>query len=295
MNVRPVVFFGSYRLSSFKLGGLYPVEALRRMGINARTGEKVPAASLRDAILVYVKERIPADLRSLKILGNRIVIDIRDNPINPDGALNPEFVGRDVADLLIFPNRALHDAFVAIRPTGSRCKVLYGFADPEITLSLERHGIHNTGELRACYFGFPDNLDAVLLASARGIVPIEKIPLTDADFRRHLPRLGRYNLHVDLRPRVADTLYKPLTKVLIAAECRSNIIIERSPRALELLPADYPFLVDGNDAAAAFKRARALFGTPAWDRSLAVMERIRQEYSFEQHMRELLSILGRFS
>lgn len=294
-KIRRTVFFGSYRLSSFKLGGLYPIEALNRMGLHARSGEKVPPESLRDAILVFVKEELPPDLRPFKARGNRIVVDMRDNHIHADGALNPGFVGRDVADRLIFPNQAVRDAFLAIGQTESRCDVLYGFADPEITRSLLDHGIRNYRELRGCYFGFSENLDAGLLGAARGAVPMEQIPLTETDFERHLPRLGACNLHVDLRPLASDNLYKPLTKVLIAAECRSNIIIERSSRSLELLPEDYPFLVDGHDAASAFQRARALFGTAAWHQALAVMERIRQAHSFQNHMHALLGMLEELS
>src|SRR3989338_7463780 len=93
------------------------------------TGWNVPPEDLRNSILVYVKHGIPANIKEIKANGNKIIVDMQDNFIEEDGALNPDFIGRDVADCLMFPNQALLDKFLSIKPTTSKCQIFYGFCD----------------------------------------------------------------------------------------------------------------------------------------------------------------------
>lgn len=286
---RPVYFFGAYELSSFKLGAAYPIAGLRRLGIEAASGHGVPVEALRDSILVFVKREIPETLERLGRNGNRIVVDMRDNFARAHGGLDPDFVARDVADLLIFPNRALRDHFLSIRPTSSRCEVAYGYADLAVRALFERDPPPERRALRGCYFGFPKGLGE----EARSLRDdVEVVPLTEHDFDRQLPRLREFDLHVDWRPPGDDRLYKPLTKILIAAECRSNVLVARAPRVLEILPEDYPFLAGDGEARATFERARAAFGTAEWSRALEIMEEVRTRHSFERHLARLVELLA---
>ncbi|MCI5142442.1 MAG: hypothetical protein D3909_12145 [Candidatus Electrothrix sp. ATG1] len=191
--IRPVYIFGSYNLCSFKLGGYYLLHALTQMGIESYSGEYVDARTLRDAILVFVKENIPENLEELKNNNNKIIIDMRDNFILENGALHPDFIGRDIADYLIFPNRALLDKFLSINDTTSNCVVLYGFADPAITSFFRRKGYKKISRLQYCYFGLSHNLHLKYLENIPDPSCIELIPLTESNFEECMERLHEFN------------------------------------------------------------------------------------------------------
>jgi len=295
-KIKPVYFFGKYKVLSFKIGALYLIETLKRMGVNAASGQNIRAESIHDSILVFVKENIPKNLAALKANGNKIIIDMHDNFILPDGALNPDFIGRDIADYLIFPNQALLNAFLSLKPTTSKCVVLYGYADPQITAFFQANGYQKFNELKCCFFGYPWNLDLQMLNVLHGPSEVGVIPLTQDNFEKVLPKLKSCNMHIDyFRPNEVDYLYKPLMKILIAAECRSNIIIKKTPRILELLPEDYPFLVEGNNVESVMRKAHTLFNTPMWEKSLETMDRIRETYTFRSHMNKFVTLLESLS
>lgn len=294
-RIKPVYFYGSYDLSSFKIGGIYPLEALKMMKIKVYSGWNVPPEDLKNSILVFVKHRIPANIREIKANGNKIIIDMQDNFIEKDGALNPDFIGRDVADYLLFPNRALLNKFLSIKPTTSKCLVFYGFCDPAIAAIFKRKGKLSLQGLKCCYFGFKFNLSLDKISQAEKIFKIEVIPLTEFNFNQWVEHLRHFNLHIDLRPVSDDNLYKPLTKLLIAAECRSNILIERSARVLEILPEDYPYLIENNDLESAMRRVKETYGTPVWDKALEMMADVCEKHSFNDHMQRFIQLLKSLS
>lgn len=295
LSIKPVYFYGSYGLSAFKIGGTYPLEALKMLKARVYSGWNVPLESLKDSILVFVKHGIPANIKEIKAHGNKIIVDMQDNFIEKDGALRPDFIGRDVADYLIFPNQALLDKFLSIKPTTSKCLVFRGFCDPAISAIFKRKKTLLLRELKCCYFGFKLNLSLDKIAETEKIFKVDMIPLTEFNFNQCVEQLRHFNLHVDLRPVNADSMYKPLMKVLIAAECRSNILIEKSPRVLEILPADYPYLIENNDLGSAMRRVKESYGTPVWDKALGEMADIREKYSFNNHMHRFVELLKNLS
>ncbi len=292
-DMRPVYFYGNFKLSSFKLGGTYIIEGLKLRGIRACSGHRVPVERVRDAIVVFVREKIPRDLAAIRANNNAIVIDMRDNFIEEWGALRSDFVGRDAADCLIFPNEALKKAFLAAGPTSARCKVLYGFADPRIATFFAGAGYASLDGPRCCYFGFSQNLDKAMVDSQQARERVNVIPLTEKNFDTCVPMLRDFNLHLDVRP--SDNQYKPLTKVLIAAECRSHIIMRESPRVLELLPAHYPFLFRGDGLGEAIRLAYEAFRTPRWDKALRAMDSVRERHSYSHHLDRFVQILEELS
>ena len=294
-HIKPVYFYGSYDLSSFKITGAYPLEALKMLKVKAYSGWNVPPEDLKNSILVFVKRGMPASIKKIKANGNRIIIDMQDNFIENDGALNPNFIGRDVADYLLFPNQALLDKFLSIKPTTSKCLVFHGFCDPVISAIFKKKKKSFLPGLRCCYFGFKFNLSLDKIGQAEKIFKIEVIPLTESNFNQWVEQLRHFNLHIDLRPVSEDNLYKPLTKVSIAAECRSNILIEKSARVLEMLPEDYPYLIENNDLETAMRRAKETYGTPVWDRALEMMADVREKYSFSNHMQKFIGLLQSLS
>lgn len=293
--IKPVVFFGGYRLTSFKLGGLYPVAALKQMGLRAASGRDRSIEKIKNTILVTIRRNHLGDLRLLKTKNNKIIVDVRDNYYDEDGVFNPDFFGRDAADYIIFPSQVLLDRFLTLGPTSSACEVLHGYADPAITCFFEKQGYRQFNRLHCCYFGFDFNLDVQRIKELGNNFSVTQIPLTENNFNQYVSRLKNYNMHIDLSPARDASLYKPLTKVLIAAECRSNIMIRKTPRVLELLPADYPFLIEDDDIASVMERAAAMVGTPEWQDALSVMDDIRKACAFRNHIKKLIRILEALS
>ena len=294
-HIKPVYFYGSYNLSAFKIGGIYPLEALKMLKVKAYSGWHVPPEDLKNSILIFVKHGIPVNIKKIKDNGNKIIVDMQDNFIESDGALNPDFVGRDVADYLLFPNQVLLDKFLSIKPTTSKCLVYYGFCDPAIALISKRNKKLPSQGLKCCYFGFKLNLSLDKISQAEKIFKVNMIPLTEYNFNHLVNQLPQYNLHIDLRSVNNDSLYKPLMKILIAAECRSNILIERTPRVLEILPKDYPYLIDHSDLESAMRCAKETYGTPVWDKALEIMADVREKYSFNNYMQGFIELLNSLS
>jgi hypothetical protein len=82
---------------------------------------------------------------------------------------------------------------------------------------------------------------------------------------------------------------------LIAAECRSNIITRKTPRVLELLPNDYPLLIENDNIEDAIETAHSIYNTDAWEYALSVMGKIRDNCSLINHINKYIKILDDLS
>ncbi len=294
-RIKPVFFFGNYRLASFKLGGVYLIEALKQMGINAKPGKYRSSKKIHGSILVTIKKKYIKNLQTLKNNNNKIIIDVRDNYFEDDGIFNPNFFGRDLADHILFPHQALLDKFLSIAKTDSVCTVLHGYADPAISYFFKKKGYREFNQLQSCYFGSDYNLDINRIENSHNGFSLTQIPTSVYSFNQYITRLRNFNMHIDLNPVHEDCLYKPLTKLLIAAECRSNIIIKKTPRILEILPSDYPFLIEGDSLENVLEKANTIYNTPEWNDALSVMDDIRETYSFNNHVKKFTDILKELS
>ncbi|MDJ1007686.1 MAG: hypothetical protein QNJ13_07640 [Paracoccaceae bacterium] len=113
--------------------------------------------------------------------------------------------------------------------------------------------------------------------AVRARITVEHIETT-ADADRTIGRLPGYNLHYAIRNRTrwqAD-VYKPFTRGIVAAICRSNIVVLKDTHDVsEFLGDDYPYLCtsrDTDEVIAVLDRAARDFGGSAWD---AALERMR--------------------
>ena len=147
--------------------------------------------------------------------------------------------------------------------------LLLHHADPRLT-ALEFSG---RNAFAALYLGYLPNLR--LPPDLEGQLTRMHVYST-RDMNTYLSRLPGFNFHYAVRdvPPAPDGLrvYKPFTKGLTAAACRSNILVNRDvDDATDFLGEDYPYLIDDADPARAtetFARARAEFGSPRWAEGL---------------------------
>lgn len=280
-KTKPVYFFGRYDLLSFKLGGSYLIEGLKTAGITAAPGYCVPIENIRDSILVFIKTFPAADHSFLKKNGNKIIFDAHDSY---DGLLKPAFNLTEFADYIIFPNQNIRNQILSLGKELPANVVLYGYADPAVSLFFLKNGYKTLDCIKCCYFGKKRNLDVKKLRGLRLKIPVTILPNSSDG----LNELHLFNTHIDLRKHEEDSLYKPLTKILVAAECASNIIIEKTPRVLELFPQDYPFFVSHGKNYSTIKN---LFNTAEWKYALSIMAAIRERYTFRSHVMSIIKIL----
>ncbi|MCX8082791.1 MAG: hypothetical protein N3D17_05295 [bacterium] len=284
-DIKPVYFFGPYKSISFKLGGSYILEALRQSGIKAYSGYYTNVDSIYDSIVVIV-QRISEeiDVMKLKKNGNRIIFDIHDAY-----CLWKEETYRliDIADFIIYPNRTLVDEIS--KDKKKTYTVLYGYADPAIYILFREKKYKNFDTIKCCYFGYKRNAEMKILNKLQKEISLTLLPSS----LESIKKLTDFNMHIDVRKDKVkdDILYKPLTKILIAAECNSNIIVEKTPRTLEILPEDYPFFISKDKIEEDIKRIKSLFGTEKWRYGLSVMADIRNKYTFSYHLQSFIKIL----
>lgn len=288
-NIKPVFFLGRYNKLSFKLGGLYIIEGLREYGIKAFSGYYMPEKNIRNSIVVIVRNLYGKfDILKLKEKGNIIVFDIRDGYSAILKDVNHLI---DLSDCLIFPNSCFLNEMLKRKKTLPKSVVLYGYADPAISALFHRGWYKTFEDITLCYFGDIANVDFKILGILQREIPVEIIPAT----LENMNKLVNFNMHIDIRKNKEDDLFKPLTKILIAAECDSNIIIEKTPRTLEILPDDYPFFISRNNIEEETKRIKSLFNTEEWKYGLSVMADIRKKYTFRNHIQSFIKILEELS
>ncbi|WP_209428406.1 hypothetical protein [Pararhodobacter sp. SW119] len=149
----------------------------------------------------------------------------------------------------------------------------------------------------AVYLGLPANA-AIPETLSDDIEIIEVVRNQDMD--RAMGELGRHNFHYAVRPDPAKTLrrtYKPFTKGVTAAACRSNILVNRQvDDAVEFLTPDYPYLLESNapeHVVEGFRKAQEEFGGPEWHRGLEIMRSVRERVSGPAQARQFAAIVTR--
>ena len=204
-----------------------------------------------------------------------------------------------------------YDFHIAASETGRRAIVAMLAADglpsgqaPFVSTWFQRHDqrlddlrFQDTDRLAAVYLGEPCHAEIPPTISDL----ITSIP---ARYSRHIERavsvLGQYNFHFGVRPSEAPVLrriYKPFTKGITAAACRSNILINRQvDDATEFLGPDYPYLLDSNAPAhveEGFRKAHEEFGGSEWHRGLEIMRSVRDRVSPSVQVRQFTDIVTR--
>jgi hypothetical protein len=279
---RPVLFVKYYDKGSTVMGADQMSEALRALGVDARSVHVADIGDAKGAILVFIKTSDWLDLRRARRRGNTVILDVQDTVCFKRRIKNAR-----LWQGLIFKSRRALEDFATDR---AESVVLYHQWDP-------RYRPHQAGlaELKVAYLGHR--------RSWKRWGEIPGVTCIDEDALRAAGRYGDlmtaaldFNCHLSIREERREFLYKPNAKVSTAAACDVNLITTPDEISVELLGEDYPYYTDADDAsiARALDRARATLGGPVWQQGLRRMAEVRERTRIERIARDYVDYFRRF-
>ncbi len=254
----------NYRGSSISRG-IQICKGLYDRGVRCQVISPSVINSIKHSTVVVVKE-LSNYITTLKGNGNTIIYDIVDNDKVWQNGLG-RFI--NAIDAVIFPNDKLFSEWSK-----------KGFITQKHTAVIEHHGDYRFTPNCA------EKFNAVCICTSTQIPPevhacgIDCI--TEENGWEGLFDLAKpYNLHIGVYNCNDTAQNKPATKLVTAAACRANIILQRTSAHLKLLP-EYPYYVDDAcEIPAMYAKCKADYGTQAWDDALALIEKVRQKTTIQ--------------
>lgn len=213
----------------------------------------------RNGVVVFVKVVDFDIMKKAKSLGNTIVYD----PIDRFCSGFRAAIFSDLVDIVIVPNKICIRYYSSIF-TNAEFVVIPHQWDQRLTSESSQDS------LRTGYIGEELNL---VDRRYKG----EKV--TKAD--EMIPAASRFNLHLSLNLRDARYInLKPATKIATAAAVGANVVAFPDPSALEILPAEYPYYVNGrDDPMRVLADAEQSFGSATWQRGREMMAAVKERTS----------------
>ncbi len=244
---------------SYFLRGIQMADVLNRLGIHAEVWLK-DMVSMRpppeDAVIFSIKNLAMCNMGEvLKRRGNKIVFD-------PIDTFCGEFSQKDyhLPDAVIYPNLGAMTKFHDLFPNASISRVIHHHWDTRIK-GRTAHGLR---------FGYVGTRESCLYLDDLEVPYITK---------RCNPRTFMFpSCHLSIRqPGTPEWLYKPATKVAIAAAVGANIITTRDPSVVELLGDNYPYYTDGTveSAMETVEWVKRSYGGETWRDGLRMMEKVK--------------------
>src|SRR6185503_2535530 len=270
---RDVVFVKYYQKGSTDIAADQMTVALQRHGIAARSVFASELATVRDAVLVFIKRADLLDLLAARARGNALVVDVHDTIVFRRGVR-----WSALYDGMIFRNQRGCADFGRGRP--GAVVIPHHWDD--------RYSPHRAplDRLRLCYIGerrsFPEEWE-----------PLPSVELVVDDW---FGRAAAFNSHLSMRRPGREMLYKPNLKVATAAVCEAVLITTRDASAVEHLGEGYPFYCgpERDEVVAAIRRAETQVGGAAWQEALAILAEVKRRTSLERITELYVDYLQRF-
>lgn len=252
-----IYFYTEGETPAFDLRGRQVSSYLNLIGIES---ECIDHTDIKDSTVIVVKWLTPAKLRKLRNNGNRVILDVLDTfcyKRYPHQIVSISFV-----DGVITCSEMVRDYFHPWMPKAMM--VIPHHWDSRLMDHAE-----DTETFAIGYFGDKMNHE---FKKTKNVIPIYE------DF---LEKAFKFKCHFSVRKQgTAQSLFKPATKVALAAGCGSNIITSRDPSVTELLGEDYPYYVDDNqksiDTMVEKVRLDWLEDSEDWQKGLRMMEYVRK-------------------
>lgn len=273
MHRLPIRFVKKDERGSAELRANQIAAALAERGYDARAVDHVDSG-LRNGVAVFVKHIEHDEAARAAEQGNIVVYDIVDKFIFHDfSRYDPDEVRGyfSMVDAAVHPNSYSKRRFAGYFPSGCLNTVIHHHWDARFSERLERIRAATPYRFRLGYIGDPDNF----LHAPEAVVPV-------FDFKRQTELCPLFTCHFTARKEGGPAaLFKPGTKLSIAASVDANVVTTRDESALELLGPDYPFLAPWDEAGISetVAYARESFGGKAWTRGLEIMRELKERTS----------------
>lgn len=243
--------------------------------LTTQTGTNTLPSDIKDSIVVYLKFPVDKEYEQVKQNNNKILIDVIDCIGNNDYSLEQICnLSYFPLDGLIVPTEDLKNKVKILKPE-LEVEVLYHHWDKKHLQNVDKYK-NDRNEFRLAYIGSPgghfheekiDNLTAVY--------EWEKMTSTSP----------YYTCHYSVRPKNdSQFLYKPNTKISVAAAVGANAVHSRDNALKKLLPYDYPYFTDSDleSVQKTAKYAEETFGSPIWNEGLEMMKDLKNRTSIER-------------
>jgi hypothetical protein len=210
----------------------------------------------RNQSVVFVKDADRGLVLDAKDRGNRVIYDVIDYYCYR----GKRCLFGDLVDVLIVPNKACIEFYKPDFPVAT-------FAVIPHQWDYRIKGQAPQDTFRPAYIG--NNFNKPQFWTGPEIT-------NPAEFLQAAPL---FNLHLALQKRDEKAgLLKPSTKISTAAAVGANVVTYDDPGAVELLGADYPYIVR-DDPAETIAYAQQTFGGPIWKRALDRMKEAKERTS----------------
>lgn len=263
-------FVGDPRSGAFHMRGKQISAALKEKGVDA---EAVPLGTeLKNCVSVFVKQ-CPAPLvEQAKKNHCRVIFDPVDKFCRNDDLA--ESLSFRMFDEVIFCTLTAREYFKPL--FNATLHVVYHHWDKALEKEMRRY-LRYPQEIRPGYIGASFN--HLFANELPDVTPIYNPS-------QWVEMAGLFNLHYSIKNPGADFFFKPTTKISTAAACMANILATNDPGTMELLPSEYPYLINKDnptptDVYEKLNHAYDTFGKEDWFLGLEMMNEVKEKTSID--------------
>ena len=228
----------------------------------------------RDSTIVVLKDMHQDEFVMLKNNGNKIIIDVIDCIANGDYTME-QIYKWPFMDGLIVPTEQLAVEARILRPD-LEVAVLYHHWDKKHLKNIEHYKNTEEYKFRLAYIGSPaGHFHKDQIENLTAVHEWEKMTSTSPYYTCH------YSVRLENDPQF---LYKPNTKISVAAAVGANVIHSRDLSLKNLLPDDYPYYTDTDleSVQKMAKYAEETFDSEIWHTGLEMMRELKERTSLER-------------
>lgn len=304
-----IVFLGHSNYPSFLMRGMQVAQELGVPYIE----NKEEAYGLRNCILVIIKH-FDCDLKILKQNNNILIMDVidifcRDIYINRFKPLIPLFSG------IIVPNEPSKEEVIKLGFKGP-IQIIHHHWDPRLeSMSFDKK---ETEKLSVGYFGdfgsIQNGLENAYELAVEGVRIIDSQCGKDVteEFLRTkkstvypldvngFNNIASMTINCQISIRKSNDVnfnFKPGVKLATVAASGMNFITTRDISTMEILPDDYPYLLNShslNDIKKMIQFASKTYGTKVWHRGIQTMKMVKEETSLNRLSKKYIELFSRY-
>tara|TARA_Y100000593_G_C4291712_1_gene328572 strand:+ start:995 stop:1927 length:933 start_codon:yes stop_codon:yes gene_type:complete len=249
--------------------------------------------SIKNSIVIFVKNHNPKLTKHLKQQNNKIVLDVLDGYSylktgnNRGAKKSPKantyrgaFI-EEYFDAYILSTKNLLEDVEDIIPKDSFGHVIYEKYDPQVLKykALFDAQMHSSNKIKIGYIGGVENM----MHYKNQFIYNNVTPIFD--FKKQPKMAPLFNCHYSIRIEgTEDYCYKPTSKIATAAAVGANIIHTRDSCAMEIAGEDYPYYTNSDISSViqTIEFAKDSYGSSTWRHGLEIMSMVENRLNIDR-------------